>query len=136
MAKKKELTIFERGKIIGLYETGYSERAISEKTGHSKTTIHNTIIKYNETGVVTTLPQSGRPKKLTERDKRHLKVIVNKGRCEPARRIKEIFINSTGKEVGDNTIRRALYEMGYHSQVALRKPYISESNRRFRLKWS
>ena len=26
--------------------------------------------------------------------------------------------------------------MGYHSRIALRKPYISESNRHFRLKWS
>jgi len=93
-------------------------------------------MKYHKTSILTTAPRSGRPKKLTERDKRHLKSIISKERREPAQKIQETFANSTGKKVGKNTIRRALYEMGYHSRIALRKPYISESNRRFRLKWS
>lgn len=136
MSKKKELTIFERAKIIGFYETGDSERTISGKTGHSKTAIHNAITNYRKTGAFTSSPRSGRPRKMTERDKRHLKVIIHKERRAPAQKVKEIFTDSTGKEVCENTIRRTLYEMGYHSRVALRKPYISESNRRFRLKWT
>jgi len=84
MVKKKELTIIERGIIIGFHKAGESERAISKKTGHSKTAIHNTITKYHKTSVLTTAPQSGRPKKLTERDKRHLKSIISKERREPA----------------------------------------------------
>ena len=131
MTKKKELTIIERGIIISFHKAGLSERAISEKTGHPKTSIHDTIVMYNKRGVLTSAPRSGQPKKLTERDKRHLKAIICKERRELARKIQENFANSTGKEVSKNTIRRALYEMGYHSRIALRKPYISESNRRF-----
>lgn len=136
MTKKKQLTEFERGIIIGFYQSGDSERTISEKLGRSKTAIHKTISRYRETGTFTIAPRSGRPKKLNERDKRHLKLIINKERREPAEKIREIFVNSTGKEVSLNTMRSTLYEMGYHSRVALRKPYISELNRRFRLKWS
>jgi transposase len=75
MAKTRELTDFERGKVIGFYEAGDSERAISRKTCYGKTTIHNIIAKYRKTGAAS---RSGRPKKLKDRDKRHLKVIINK----------------------------------------------------------
>jgi transposase len=56
MVKTKELTDFERGKVIGFYEAGDSERAISRKTGYGKTTIHNIIAKYRETGAITVAP--------------------------------------------------------------------------------
>ncbi|PKY35410.1 hypothetical protein RhiirB3_375461 [Rhizophagus irregularis] len=104
MVKKRELTDFERGKVIGFYEAGDSERAISNKTGYGKTTIHNIIAKYRETGAVTVAPRSGRPKKLTERDKRHLKAIINKNRREPEEKIRKIFMESTGNDVGRRTI--------------------------------
>ena len=78
MIKKKELTDFTRGKIIGLYEAGESERIISKKIGYGKTTVHNIKAKYYEFGAVSVASQSGCPKKLTEQDKRHLKVILTK----------------------------------------------------------
>ncbi|UZO03735.1 uncharacterized protein OCT59_024138 [Rhizophagus irregularis] len=124
MVKKRELTDFERGKVIGFYEAGDSERAISNKTGYGKTTIHNIIAKYRETGAVTVAPRSGCPKKLTERDKRHLKAIINKNRREPEEKIRKIFMESTGNDVGRRTIQRTLYGMGYNSCAALRKPCV------------
>ncbi|GBC22304.1 IS630 family transposase [Rhizophagus irregularis DAOM 181602=DAOM 197198] len=136
MVKKRELTDFERGKVIGFYEAGDSERAISNKTGYGKTTIHNIIAKYRETGAVTVAPRSGCPKKLTERDKRHLKAIINKNRREPEEKIRKIFMESTGNDVGRRTIQRTLYGMGYNSCAALRKPCVSECNRKIRLNWA
>jgi len=136
MVKIKELTDFERGKIIGLYEAGDSERAISEKTGFGKTTVHNVITKYRETGAVSVASQCGRPKKITERDKRHLKTIIAKNRREPVLKIKEIFIESTGNVICRRTMQKVLYEMGYNSRTALRKPNVSENNRKIRLKWA
>ena len=69
MTKKKELTVTERGIIISFYEAGVPKRTISERTGHPKTTIHDTIMMYKKRGVLTSASRSGRPKKLTERDK-------------------------------------------------------------------
>src|SRR5437764_6127149 len=120
MVKTKELSNSERGRVIGLFEAGYSERAISEKTGYGKTTIHNIITKYRNTGTLTVALRSGRPKKLNERDKRHLKIIVNQNRCDSAEKIKKDFIESSGKKVSKSTIKRTLYEMEYHSRTALR----------------
>uniref|UniRef100_U9U5G0 Sleeping Beauty transposase HTH domain-containing protein n=1 Tax=Rhizophagus irregularis (strain DAOM 181602 / DAOM 197198 / MUCL 43194) TaxID=747089 RepID=U9U5G0_RHIID len=53
MVKTKELSNFERGRIIGLHEAGDSEKTISRKTGYEKTTIHNIITKYHKTGALT-----------------------------------------------------------------------------------
>ncbi|GBB92438.1 hypothetical protein RclHR1_20010003 [Rhizophagus clarus] len=66
MVKTRELIDFEREKVIGFYEAGDSKRAISSKTGYGKTTIHNIIAKYHETGVITVASRSGCPKKLTD----------------------------------------------------------------------
>ena len=136
MVKKKELTDFERGKIIGFYEAGDSERTISKKTGYGKTTIHNIKEKYCKTGAVSVASRSGRPKKLTERNKRHLKAIITKNRREPIEKINEIFTESTGKKVCRRTMQETLYEMGYNSCTALRKPSVSEKNRKIRLNWA
>ena len=78
MVKKVELTDFEHGIVIGFHEAGDSERTISKKTGYGKTTIHNIIVKYHETGAITVTSRSGWPKKLTEWNKRYLKAIINK----------------------------------------------------------
>ncbi|RGB28050.1 hypothetical protein C1646_717129, partial [Rhizophagus diaphanus] len=53
----KQLTEFERGIIIGFYQSGDSERTISEKLGCSKTAIHKTISRYCETGTFTIAPR-------------------------------------------------------------------------------
>ena len=83
MVKKKELTDFERGRIIGFHESGDSERTIVKKTGYGKTTIHNIIIKFHEFGIISVASRSRRPKKMSQHDKCHLKTIITKNRHEP-----------------------------------------------------
>lgn len=129
MAERHELTEFERGVIIGGWMFGHTEREIQQKTGHPKTTVHDTIERYCETGTVTPVPRSGRPPKLTDRDKRHLERIVRSNRQQTGRQIRNNFIESSGTVVSFSTIKRALYEAGYNCRVAARKPLISPKNR-------
>ncbi len=130
------MTDFEREKIIGFYEASDFKRTISKKTGYGKTTIHNIKAKYCKTGVVSVAFRSGRSKKLTERDKHHLKTIITKNQYEPVEKINEIFTESTEKRVCKRTMQQTLYEMGYNSCTALRKPSISERNWKIRLNWA
>ncbi|PKC08420.1 hypothetical protein RhiirA5_416918 [Rhizophagus irregularis] len=106
MVKIKELTDFEREKVIGYYEASDTEKAISEKTGYGKTTIHNIIIKYHKTGAITVAPRKN---------------------------LRKIFTASTGNNVSRSTIQRTLYGMDYNSCTVLRKPSVSEHNRKIRL---
>ena len=71
-----ELTEFERGIIIGGWLFGHTEREIEAKTGHPKSTVHDIIERYCETGAGSSRPRSGRPPILTDRDKRHIVRIV------------------------------------------------------------
>ena len=108
--------------------TGDSERIILKKMGFEKTTIHNIIAKYKKTGAVSIAPRSGRPKLLTERDKRHLKTIITRNWREPVNNIVKTFAESTGKVICKNTMKSILYKIGYNSHTVLRKPNISERN--------
>ena len=110
-----ELTAFERGVIIGGWLFEHSEREIEAKTGHPKSTVHDTIERYYETGGGTSRPRSGRPPILTDRDKRHIVRIVRPNR-QSARQLHSNFIQSSGIVASLLTIKRALYETGYHSR--------------------
>jgi hypothetical protein len=79
-----ELTEFERGIIIGGWLFGHSEREIEKKTGLPKSTIHDTIERYEETGLGTSRPRSGRPPILTDRDKRYIVRPVRSDRQQSA----------------------------------------------------
>src|SRR5438128_11245962 len=69
LSEMAELTEFERGVIIGGWLFEHSEREIEAKTGHPKSTVHDTIERYYETGGETSRPRGGRPPILTDRDK-------------------------------------------------------------------
>ena len=128
MVKRKELSDFERGKVIGLHEAENSKRTISQRTSFSKTTIHNIIKKYHETGAKTVASRSGHPKILTECDKHYFKIIVTQNRRKLLAKVYEIFNESTENKISERTVRHSLYELGYHSHTAFRKLLVSESN--------
>ncbi|CAB4446130.1 unnamed protein product [Rhizophagus irregularis] len=68
--KRRELTIFERGEVIGAWKCG---------------------IRGDET----LPPRTGRPPKMTERDGRHLIRILKKDRKMTLQELHENFVDST-----------------------------------------
>ena len=118
LAIMTELTEFERGIIIGAWLFDHSEREIEAKTGYAKSTIHDTIERYRETGGATSRPRSGRPQLLSDRDKWHLVRIVQSNHQQSAKQARNNFVQSSGTVASLSTVRRALYEAGYHSRVA------------------
>ena len=128
LSEMSELTEFERGIIIRGWLFGHTEQEIEAITGHPKSTVHDTIERYSETGVGSSRPRSGRPPILTDRDKRHIVRIVKSNRQQSARQLQSNFVQSSGTVASIKTIKRALHEAGYHSRVAVRKPLISAKN--------
>ena len=51
--KRKELSVFERGEVIGAWKCGISERKIGEALNHPQSTIHDTISTYKNFGYKT-----------------------------------------------------------------------------------
>ena len=135
MLKSIELSEFERGRIIGMWEAGLSERMIQKKSEHKKTTIHDTIVRYRDEGRVKSVPRSGRPVVASARDKRCLIKIVKEDRAQTLFDIKDQFNGKTNLSVSSTTIRRYLHELGYYGRAGVRKPLVSEKNRKDRLAW-
>ncbi|CAB4407386.1 unnamed protein product [Rhizophagus irregularis] len=109
--KRRELTIFERGEVIGAWKCG---------------------IRGDET-----LPsRTGRPPKMTERDGRHLIRILKKDRKTTLQELHENFVDSTSTHVCKKTLLNYLHEQGFYSRVGVRKPLVTETNRIKRLNWA
>jgi transposase len=135
MSKKRELTDFERGEIVGLSKGGFSQRKIAELLNFPKSTVGEVIKKYNEQGLTTTASRSGRPKILSERDNRQLIKIIKENRNKTLEELTEEFNTSMAISVSCRTVQRVLHEEGYSGHAAKKKPLISEKNRKKRYGW-
>ena len=77
---RKELSIFERGEIVGAWKGKISEREIGEVLNRPKSTVHDVISAYKDFEYETLPFRSDRSQLMTERDQRHLLRIVKKNR--------------------------------------------------------
>ncbi len=134
--KKKELSIFERGEVVGAWKCGISERKIGEALNHPQSTVHDVISAYKNYGYEAPPSRTGRPLVMTERDVRHLTRIIKKDRKVNLQELREDFVSSTSTNVCEKTLSKYLHEQGFHSRVGVRKPFVSEKNRVKRLSWA
>ena len=74
--KNVPLSEVQRAQIVVRHKEGYSERAISQKIKKSKNAVHNTIVKFRNTGTYSTTQKSGRPPGNTPRDDQAIRRIA------------------------------------------------------------
>ncbi|CAG8597301.1 9235_t:CDS:1, partial [Ambispora leptoticha] len=79
------LTESQRGEIIGLYKNKQSVPKISRVLKVYRATVTRTIAKYLNGDDLTTRPQSGHPKLLTNRSQKILKTIVKNNNKKSAK---------------------------------------------------
>jgi transposase len=136
IVKRKELSAFERGEVIGAWKCGISERKIGEALSHPQSTIHDVISAYKNLGCKTLPSRPGRNPIITERDGRHLLRILKSDRKTNLQELCENFVDSTSTNVCKNTLRKYLHEQGFFGRVGVRKPFVNETNRQKRLTWA
>ncbi|GBO23934.1 hypothetical protein AVEN_88223-1 [Araneus ventricosus] len=66
----QQLTEFERDRVVGLREGGFSFRDIAERFGRNVSTVHDSCQKWSREGTASRRPCSGRPRDTTEREDR------------------------------------------------------------------
>ena len=135
MPKNCELSEFQKGLIIGCYLCGKTERQICDITGHSKSTVHYNISKWNYTGTCSNVSRSGRPPKLNVRGLRHVKRVAKANRRSTLTELNSLVCASTSVNVCERTLRSYLHKVGLYGRIAVHKPFISPSNRLKRLSW-
>ncbi|GBO03812.1 hypothetical protein AVEN_232210-1 [Araneus ventricosus] len=63
----QQLTEFERGRVVGLLEGGFSFRDIAERLGRNVSTVHDCWQQWSREGTVSRRLGSGQPRGTTER---------------------------------------------------------------------
>jgi len=128
MEKRRELTSFERGMIVGLHKGNHKTSDISRILEIPRQTCQNVIKRFCEDGLTDTLPRSGRPAQLTEREERSLIHQVKENRKVSVEDITENFNKLGLTQISTSTSRRILHKYDYFGRIGKRKPFISENN--------
>lgn len=136
MSSRKELTDFERGMIVGCHLGEMSVREISKQLNIPKSTIGNVLKKWKSTGDTAPKKRPGRPKILTDRNRRGLRRLVSSSRRRSLENICLEMRATIGRPVSASTTRRELHDMDFHGRAAAHKPFISRTNSHLRLAWA
>lgn len=131
---RKQLSEGQRGLIIGMRKCGASYAAIASELNLKYHTVRKVTIFYNETKLLKPPPGPGRPTKLNERDRRHLKrhVKLNKNnrRQKPGTVIKELNLN-----ICIDTLITELKQLNLNRRVARKKPWLRPGQKLARLEF-
>jgi len=106
-------------------------REITNIIGMPKSTVSD--VNKRDTGK--SKPRSGRPRKVSARDMRQIVRYLQKNRTTrriTLLRLKRLF----NLQVHENTLRSALADAGYLHKIAKRRPYLTNLDRKRRLKFA
>lgn len=134
--KTKEISFAKREQVVQLHKGGKTFRQISKELKISLCAIHNILKKKKETGVVDNKPRSGRPRKLTMRERRRVVKNALKNPKVSATMLAANIESVSGKVVTPQTVRNVLHDAGIKGRRPRKKPYISEVNRKKRLEFA
>lgn len=136
MPRGKPIGTAKRSAIITLHREGYSVRQICNKVKVARSTVHDTITRYQTTGDLADRARSGRPRITTKADDQRLKLISKRNRRLTAPEIASDFNRGCAETVSVSTVKRRLQEANLHGRVAVRKPLLRRGNRLKRLQWA
>ena len=130
--KTHEWSPNSRSKALGLCQgRRHSLHDITNIINIPKSTVYD--IKKRDTAA--SKQRSGRPKKLTNRDKRHLEIYIRTNKA--TRRVLLSYLKSILPEkTHENTIRKALNELSYNHRIARRRPFLNTRDRKRRLQFA
>ena len=111
--------------IVALIEKGRSSREIAKSVGLAQFTVNRVRKKFSTSMA---LSKGGRPKVLTEWEKRYASWLVTIGGLETATEASKMLRREMGVKMCDNTLRDALREQGLSSFTKVKKHALSRKN--------
>ena len=93
----------------------------------SRCGVRETIKKFNLTVSIKDRTRSGRPQKLSLRDKRQLIILSKK---DPKMTARQLLVElNLGQEVSVNTIKKVSNENGLIGRISAKKPSVNKAQR-------
>ena len=116
--------------------TGVSITQTAELLSFSRATISRTMSEFEKHGKTSNnRSSSGRPFKLSNRDRRSIKRIVSKNPRTTAPKVCAELNQHLSNPVSTKTVRREFHKAGYHERATIRKPLLSNQNVEKRMRW-
>jgi len=131
MAKRHELTDFQKGEIIAL-ASHFSRSNISRQLWVPRQTVSSFLTRYNKRGSIENIQHCGRPRKTSSADDQHIVNIAESHSRVPLTEIKDL----TNLDISKQTIRRRLREAGIRKWKAILRPLLTDKHAKERLKWA
>ena len=129
--KKRELNLYQRGKIITTAELGLSNTEIGKAYNHLESTVRKTISQDKLRNQGRSLPRSGRPKKYTAYDER---VLLRHVRLNPKDTYAQVRA-ACSLRISNTTIRNILSHHGITNWRAKKRPELTEEVVAKRYSW-
>lgn len=136
MPRGKSIGVTTRTAIITLHQEGYASRQIAERLNVSKSTVNNTICKFQDTGNLEDNPRPGPSRITTSAEDRQLQLISKRNRRKTAPEIASEFNRGRPHRISVSTVKRRLHEGNLYGRIAVRKPLLRRGNRQKRLQWA
>lgn len=130
--KGKETSLDERRMILRLHNQCKSSYEIAKSVGRPRSTVQSIIDRFGTTKTLKNQPRSGRPSKLTDRDRRIITREIKKNPKVSAPKLAG-ELERRGTRVCAATVRNVCRDDGYNGRVARKKFWVSEVNRKKRL---
>lgn len=128
--------IEQRELVLKHYKNGHSRRKIAEMVGFSDSTVQSIIYRFVRENRTHDKGRNAPNKIFNPTDERY---IVRKIRDNPrisARQVANDVKEELGKSCHPETIRRVLREHDFNGRVPRKKPFISDKNKKCRLKFA
>jgi transposase len=140
VAKKnisRRYSVEERSRMMGQAEVGVSDPELMQRWGIDKHSLSDLKKKYDETGSVKDRKRSGRPRETSEREDRHMAIIVARDpRMNAKTMAKKLVPGMCKNRISRWTVARRLREWDFGAHVAAKKPLLSYDHMQRRLEWA
>ncbi|GFV35330.1 transposable element Tcb1 transposase [Trichonephila clavipes] len=131
-----DLSEFEKGMIVGMRCAGCSVTETAIYLGCARSTLSAVMTAYKKCGNVTSgKHNSGRKRKLTDRDKRVLTRIVARKRKQSLSQITSEVNSHLRNPISARTVQRELHASNLYGRVGIRKPLVTACHALQRRQW-
>ena len=126
----------ERLHAVAMIQTGLSHRHVALVLNRDRRVIDRLWNRFTQTGSVTDMPRSGRPRCTSARQDRYIVTSALRQRRLNSRRLRENFRTATNVNVSDQTIRNRLHERNIHARRPVVRQPLTRQHRVHRRLWA
>jgi len=130
--QRHELSPETRRVIVAMHNVGVSFAAIGRQLDVSGDTVRKTWNHRENAPLGILPPRSGRPPKLNDRDRRHIKRYVRSNRTTRREPLADIS-DKLNLQVSSDTIRRVLKSTGMNHRIERKRPFLMRQQKQTRL---